>query len=161
MSRNEKAIHAKLDQKYLYQTYTTNKLATYFGIAKKVLHEATDYSTAVQTFELLRDQFDFYEHVCTLHADRSNLNLEMFLDPSKFARSYMLEQFLLGESTLNPNQAGNYVMFIHVGALILALYRGEDFELGGNLIVNTPQEGSFVLCRIQDYLQSRYPKPVE
>ena len=159
---NKTSIHALLDKKKIYAGYTLNKLVTYFGISKADLLECEEWTNdSITSYLILEDKFDFYYQLYSAHIDRKQLNLDVLMNEHKFAKTMILEEFLIGEAKLMPMQFDSYLFCMHVGAMIWVMYRSDvadESDVKAGMFVSTPNDGSFIITRIENYLQAKHPK---
>lgn len=157
MAKTTKGIDAEFDRNYQYKKYTVDAIASYFKVSKADVHETVDFGDRVMTIPLLEEQHNFRHVVAGAHMDRKKLNLDIFITPRKFVASTIYEEFLETESFVSSGKEGSFIFCIHVGGLILAMYRDHSVEGDAGIFINTPDEGGFVIEHLKEYLKREYP----
>lgn len=160
MSKNKQGLNAEIDKKYLYKKYTVDKLASHFSIAKAEMYETVDFEEEVMEFPLL-NEFDFNYVIYSAHIDRGKLNLDWLMDDLLFRKSTLIDEFLIGENTLDSRSVDNYQFWIHIGGMMLIMYRAESVDTPAGIFIDDKQEGGLVLTKAPLWLNTYYPKYIE
>jgi len=157
MAKLKQSIDAKVTSKYLYHGYLFNKIKKHFGITRTEMYEDVDTSSEILVFPKLKEEHGFYEQIYNVHVDKEKLNLSVFLNPKLFAKSTIIDTFLNGENLVPSQYVERYICTMHIGAMILVMYRADDIETQAAIQIDHPDEGRFVITTIEDFLTTRYP----
>ena len=144
------------EKKLQYRIYTLNKLATYFGITKATLREASDMSEELLYSPLLDNEHGLYTRFYCVHVEPKSLSLSILCNGKKFTNTYLYEEFLIGEGIANGDDG--YVLALHLSENdVYVMYRAELYDGFGGIFLKTI-DGDFVVEPIGNYLRARYPK---
>lgn len=141
------------------------KLASYFGVPKKVLTEDISDSDELVYSPILKEMYGVdYEFYCT-HLDPKQISLSILFNGKKWQKGSLLERYLDGEAL----SSGNFVLALHLSSSsgkgdVYAMYRAEGYDGNGGLFVKIKEKeneepSGFVLEPFNYFLEANWPKP--
>lgn len=85
------------------------------------------------------------------------IDLPNFYNGARFQKSRVYEEFVGGESKLTKDYDRSFIMALVITKDIFILYRANGYKGLGGTFFTTPNEGSFVIEPIKNFLNFRYP----